>query len=336
MQQLHKDNHYVPQVYLKQWAGEGVIPTYSLLVPHHKVPLWKLHSLKGIAFHQHLYTQMVGGAETDSLERWLDEEFEAPAERAITRAVTDQRLNPDEWEKLVRFAVAQDVRTPARLREFLHRQAQMMPSMLQNTLQDAVEKLAHDKLSVRPGKTSSSIGFPLKISVEDQKDGTATLKAETIVGRAMWHWSLRHLLTSSIEKMPHKGWSILRAASGCFWPTSDNPLIRLNYVDRQRYDFDGGWCVQNGDVLLPLSPTRLLHHCGGRRSFSHGHQLDQVTSSLVRRIIIEHADRYIFSKEEFDIHRIRERTVNLGLYKMERDAWKNWHLEQARAEDALI
>ena len=45
MQQLHKDNHYVPQVYLRQWATKGTIPTYSLLVPHHRVPLWKHHSL---------------------------------------------------------------------------------------------------------------------------------------------------------------------------------------------------------------------------------------------------------------------------------------------------
>lgn len=332
MQQLHKDNHYVPQVYLRQWATKNRIPTYSLLVPHHKVPLWKRHSLKGIAFHQHLYTQIVGGIETDDLERWLDGEFEAPAERAITLAVTDQRLTPDDWKKLVRFAVAQDVRTPARLREFLSRQAQVMPSILGKTLQDAVTKLTHDKLSVHPGKTTSASGLPLKLSVEDQADGTAILKAETVVGRAMWHWSLRHQLTSTIARMPYKGWSILRAAPGCSWPTSDNPLIRLNYIDGQRYDFGGGWGVPNGDVLLPLSPTHVLHRCAGRRPFFRGHQLDRASSNEIRRIIIEHADRYVFASEEFDIHKIRERTVSLELHNAEREAWINWRVEQAKAE----
>ncbi len=30
MQQLRKDNHYVPKLYLKQWAQDGLIPTYRL------------------------------------------------------------------------------------------------------------------------------------------------------------------------------------------------------------------------------------------------------------------------------------------------------------------
>lgn len=332
MQQMHKDNHYVPQLYLKQWAIDGKIPTYSLLVPHHKVPLWKRHSLKGIAFHQHLYTQIVGGTEADDLERWLDREFEAPAEGALTLAVTDQRLTPDDWEMLIRFAFAQDVRTPARLREFLHRQAQTIQSMLDETLHNAVAKLTQDNLSVHPGKTTSASGFPLKISVVDQGGDTATLKAETVVGRAMWHWSMRHMLTSTIKNLPYKGWSILKAAPGCSWPTSDNPLIRLNYIDDQRYNFGGGWGVPNGDLLLPLSPTHLLHRCAGRRPPYRGHHLDVATTQKIKRIIVEHADRYVFANEEFDIREIRERTVSLALHSADREAWASWHAEQSKAE----
>jgi len=119
MEQLRKDNHYVPKLYLKQWADDGQIPTYRLLVPSDKTPLWKPHSLKGIAFHQHLYTYVVGQEETDEFERWLDREFEGPAEQAIHRAVNGHQMSPDHWRRLVRFAVALDVRTPARLREFL-------------------------------------------------------------------------------------------------------------------------------------------------------------------------------------------------------------------------
>lgn len=34
MQQLRVRNHYVPELYLKQWEHEGRISTYRLLVPH--------------------------------------------------------------------------------------------------------------------------------------------------------------------------------------------------------------------------------------------------------------------------------------------------------------
>src|SRR3546814_15501619 len=90
--QLRKDNHYVPQLYLKQWVVNGKIPTYRLLVPNSEASLWKDHSLRGIAFHQHLYTYLAGQEETDEFERWLSQEFEAPAEEAIRLAINDAKI----------------------------------------------------------------------------------------------------------------------------------------------------------------------------------------------------------------------------------------------------
>ena len=38
--QFHRDNHFVPCVYLKGWAGpDGKIATYRVLVPHEKFRL---------------------------------------------------------------------------------------------------------------------------------------------------------------------------------------------------------------------------------------------------------------------------------------------------------
>lgn len=141
IQQLHKDNHYVPKLYLKQWADQGFIPTYRLLVPSENVPLWKKQSLKGIAFHQHLYTYLVGQEETDEFERWLDREFESPAEEAIRRVVQEERMEAEHWRRLVRFAVALNVRTPARLKQFIGRQNEKLLALMDETLQSSVQKL---------------------------------------------------------------------------------------------------------------------------------------------------------------------------------------------------
>ena len=141
MQQLRKDNHYVPKLYLKQWAKDGQVPTYRLLVPSERNPLWKSQSLKGIAFHQHLYTYVVGQKETDEFERWLDCEFEGPAEEAIRRVVQGEQMYPDHWRRLVRFAVALDVRTPARLRVFLQRQNETLPALMDDIVHRSVTRL---------------------------------------------------------------------------------------------------------------------------------------------------------------------------------------------------
>src|SRR5664279_1512349 len=106
---FHRDNHFVPRVYLKHFAAEpGHVFAYRTLVSHPNVPLWKKCSTKSIAYREHLYTRLVSGVESDEVEKWLDREFEAPAEEALRRAVTDSRMYPEDWRALVRFLAAQD------------------------------------------------------------------------------------------------------------------------------------------------------------------------------------------------------------------------------------
>ncbi|QBL44825.1 DUF4238 domain-containing protein [Stenotrophomonas maltophilia] len=337
MQQTHVANHYVPKLYLKQWSASGLIPTYRLLVPNEACPLWKPHSLKGIAYHQHLYTYVTGDATTDEFERWLDREFESPAEEAIDRVVREDRLTSEHWMHLARFAMAQDVRTPARLREFLARQSELMPDLLQRTVQGVVNRLEQDEppVGLHAADRDTSSALPLKVSIDREPDGGGTLKATTLVGRKMWIWSLRHLLTSTIQKLPRTRWTILHAPSNFSWPTTDNPLVRLNFFSPSNYNFGGGWGVQNGDILLPLSPKHLLHTCIGRKPHPRGTTLDANTALLIRRIIIEHADRYVFAKEPGDIHSIRQRIVSPEACRAERETWQRWHHDQSRAEIEL-
>lgn len=186
MKELRKDNHYVPKLYLKQWAKLGEIPTYRLLVPNENVPHWKTQSLKGIAYHQHLYTYLAGREETDEFERWLDTEFESPAEEAIRRVCNEERLSPRHWKSLVRFAVAQDVRTPASLRKFIQVQNATLENLMNETMQKSINKMEE---AVRNNETlpqctiDNDILSLFNISITKQPDGSGHARAETIIGR---------------------------------------------------------------------------------------------------------------------------------------------------------
>ncbi|MFK4135305.1 DUF4238 domain-containing protein [Pseudomonas luteola] len=338
MHQLRKDNHYVPKLYLRQWAHDGLIPTYRLLVPNENVPLWKKQSLKGIAFHQHLYTYLAGQEETDEFERWLDSEFESPAEEAIRRVVQEDRMSPEHWRKLIRFAVALDVRTPARLRQFILRQNKSLPALMESSIRSSIQYLetAVRRSELIPGPTDESDTLPIfKISIEPIADGGGQVKAETTVGRRLWIWQMKHLLTKMLGRLPAHRWTVLHAPVGMSWPTSDNPLIRLNFWDSKDYNFGGGWGVKNGDILLPLSPRHLLYTCIGNKVWPRGTTPDAKTVQLMRRIIIEHADRYVFSSEPGDVHLIRPRLVCPSTYKKEQAFWQRWHHEQCQAEKEL-
>jgi hypothetical protein len=338
MSHLHKKNHYVPQLYLKQWATNGKIPTYRLLVPDEKVPLWKSHSLGGIAYHRHLYTYMASQGETDEIEQWLNQKFETPAEEAIRLAVNNERMSPEHWKTLVRFAFAQDVRTPANLMAFLVQQQNSMPSLMNKTLENTVKRLEEGTgVEVEFAEKNVPIfaDLPIKTTITPTSDGDGIVEVKANVGRQLWLWQIRHFLTNTIEKISHRRWTILRAPSGISWPTSDNPLIKLIYKNENDYNFDGGWGIPKCDILLPLGPTHLLHNSIDNRSWRRGTVIDTRTAKLFRKIIIEHAHRYIFDKTESDVHLIRPRDVSLEKYEMERDAWENWHREQSEAEAAL-
>ncbi|MCU9949258.1 DUF4238 domain-containing protein [Pseudomonas sp. PDM13] len=338
MQQLRKDNHYVPKLYLKQWAHEGLISTYRLLVQSENVPLWREQSLKGIAFHQHLYTYLAGQEETDEFERWLDSEFESPAAEAIRRVVQEDRMSPEHWRRLVRFAVALDVRTPARLRQFIKRQNETLPALMDAAVQSSVRKLEAAVSRNEPIPNHSDEGDALsifKVSIEELPDGGGQVRAETIVGRRLWIWQMRHLLSKTLGRLPAHKWTILHAPDGMSWPTSDNPLIRLNFRDSRNYDFGGGWGVKNGDIMLPLSPKHLLYTCIGNKVWPRGTVVDIRTAQLMRKIIIEHADRYVFADKPSDIHLIRPRLVCPETYKNEQASWLQWNQEQCQAEREL-
>lgn len=254
MHQLRKDNHYVPKLYLRQWAQDGFIPTYRLLVPNERVPLWKKQSLKGIAFHQHLYTYLSGQEETDEFERWLDSEFESPAEEAIRRVVQEDRMSPEHWRRLIRFAVALDVRTPARLRQFIRRQNESLPALMESTMRNSIRKLEglvkrNEPIPFSPDESDTFSIF--KISIEATEDGGGQARAQTIVGRRLWIWQMRHLLSKTLGRLPAHRWTILHAPAGMSWPTSDDPLIRLNFQDSRNYDFGGGWGSRTATYCSP-------------------------------------------------------------------------------------
>jgi Protein of unknown function (DUF4238) len=92
---FQRDNHYVARLYLKRFAvSPGAVWTYRILVAHSRVPVWKEKAIKGVAYQRHLYTRMALGVESDEIQKWLNAEFETPAEDALRKATADMRLSP--------------------------------------------------------------------------------------------------------------------------------------------------------------------------------------------------------------------------------------------------
>jgi hypothetical protein len=339
---MHRDNHYVPRSYLKRWTRDGLkVSTYQLLVAHAQTPAWRERSTRGIAYHEHLYTKLAAFGETDEIERWLDSEFEAPAEEAIDKVVRGQRLVSSDWKRLVRFFAVQDVRTPARLIENLRRWSNTFPDLVQTTLAGSVarlETMSRVERTALAGKAPTHEGFPTRVIVERDPNGpNGRLTAEVVLGRGMWLWSMQHLLANTLSVLHNHHWTILAPPDGLTWFTSDDPVLKVNFNSKTDYTFDGGWGRAGTDLLLPLGPQHLLFTQVGKPVPRRGTRLDVETATIIRKLIAKHAHRYIFSsaRDSF-VEQVRPRMVDAQALKQEAREWKRWHIEQSSAEQNLI
>jgi len=337
-----RDNHYVPDSYLKRWAGgDGKVWAYRILVSHANERLWKSYSSKSIGYQKHLYTRMVAGGESDAIENWFESEFETPVSSVFQRVVADEVLSAEDWRLLIRFLAAQDVRTPANLIERLRQWGEVLPKLMDESLARSVRKLKKAKRTGIPLSMASPIEdldqFPARTLIRpSENEKEAVVQVEATIGRSLWLWSVKHLLTSTLNALHKHNWTILRSPPGIEWLTSDNPVVRLNYQTADVFDFKGGWDRLGTVIFMPLSPTHLLYTQVGSEP------LKERTASLflaaqIQRFTIEHAHRYVFGRSaDRQVALWRPRTVNRDAVHAEAEQWRNWHPEQSEAELEML
>jgi hypothetical protein len=331
MGELHIKNHFVPESYLKRWEdSDQKICFYRTLVSHDNVPVWDKCSVAAIAYHSHLYTQMVSGEESDELEKWFDSKYETPANEVLEKAVSNQRLTANDWHILINFLAAQDVRTPARLYEHLRRTKESLPQILENTLKELKEKLECGKkieVAKHKGTVQNIPLLPMKVTTESisgEKGGV--IKAETYVGRGTWLFSIRHLLENTSKILLKHKWTIVKPAKGFKWFTSDNPVVKLNFTDPQNYDLKGGWGKKKGNIIFPIGPEHAMFVQIGDKPMQKGTRLSVDQTIFFRKIIAENANRIIFA-DSFDneIEKILPRSVDSIQFNKEQTELEKWH-----------
>ena len=325
-------------MYLKRFASRpGWIYRYDILVPNENCPIWVEKPIDRVASASDLYTSIEDGTEVDSHEKWLNDEYETPAEEAIERAVTERTMTKEHWYRLIRFIAAQDVRTPARLQEELMRWRADGPAIMQTTLKDSVAQFKALKDSGRivgepRGKVEA--GFPLRVLIRPSSDeGMAEVKVETVAGRSLWLWGQRHVLKGIAEHLHQHEWTILRPPDGIRWLTTDNPVIRLNFQNERKYDFKGGWGSLGTEIFMPLDSEHMVYTRIGQKRPARGTVLDLKAARLFDKFVREHAFRHIFSPtEDPSVLQMRPRHVDLEAYRHEKAQWSKWAEEQAQAE----
>lgn len=334
-QDITHNNHYVPRFYLKNWSEDGkTIYTYSLLVSDKNVPYWRKESIRHVAVWHDLYTRKIEQREIDDFEEWFDREFEAPAKPVFDKLLKNEQITKAESIIISRFVAAQHIRTPSRLNSMLAWGRDKIPDIFQDVLNKLNEKLASGSFEreVKPITEETEL-LPIKVSL-DREQSLACV--ESIVGKSMYLYFVKHLLTKTVEHMYNHRWYVVQVVDGISFPTTDDPVICLNFRSETDYDFKGGWGRKHGNIIMPLSPDKLLFTQIGDNGTFDSLNNSPYWSSLFRKMIIQHAHRFVFAdKPQRGMLAVNPRMVNKVLYDEERKAMETWHEENMFAEESL-
>lgn len=333
-QNITKDNHYVPQLYLRNWSADGTkLCVYQTLVPDRRVRLWVYRSIEYSAFHQHLYTTSVNGEPRDEYERWFNSTFETPAQPVIEKVINGNHLNQKDYEILIKFLAVQMLRTPRWYDYFVKTSTRVFQDVSQKTVDSLEETLRKGNPLPSVDSDSGHNSFQIHLrKLADLNSETLLYQAELFIGQRAWLSEVKNLLPKIISLFMKYSWCILNAPDDCFFPTSDDPVVCMGYRNSNEFWFEGVGIGQDyADIFMPLSPKHLLFTEVGRKNESW--ELNRDWFKFFHDMIIRHSNRYVYSLAKIkNMLVLRPRTVNRELFLSEQEYWKNWLKSQQQAE----
>ena len=141
MNNISRNNHFVPQMYLDAWKNENnKVWTYDLLVPNENCNLWNERTTKSIASQQNFYIMLKDNEEADDIEKYLNEKFEMPASKPLKKAIKGEELSDDEWKAIINYIGCQIVRTPA----FVSKMLNISKNKLKDTFQQTISEIGKE------------------------------------------------------------------------------------------------------------------------------------------------------------------------------------------------
>ncbi|MBO0466844.1 DUF4238 domain-containing protein [Enterococcus plantarum] len=326
MEKLKIKNHYVPKVYLKQWATGNKLYEYRLLVSHEKVPKWNKVSISNTATVNYLYLYLDDGELNDEMENYFSEEFEMRYGSLIEKVNSYEFLNSVDFEYISKLVVGQFIRT---LSGYYWSQ-----SIIQKTFPEIVEELSRkiDKeLTMKGSLPKREVGkidklLPLKLEMLEDEEKNNFLKVETYAGKSSWLMCMKHLLGTTYKSLITVSWRIYDAPNNFYWTTSDDPVILLNYYGKDDYDFNGGFGNIGTEIIFPLSPNKLLYTKIGDEFEEFYVKASYSTANLFQKIIVEHAFSKVYSLEKSKIvTKMRKRIVDETKYRSVDQSLKDFH-----------
>ena len=297
MANITHNNHYLSQMYLKNFSYDGKnIYVYNLLVPNSKCPLWESKCIKNFGSIKDIYTTFDGEEYHDELEKMFASDIESPAKKSLDKAVNGEILNEEDNENLSKFIALHIVRSPAVFTELMEYANEMLPLLVNSSFDE-------DKIKVY--KKFNDIDLPFKETDEI---------IQFIVGKSIYLKLLKIFNNKCNKLFKNTKFSLVEFDNNVNIPISDNPVVVVSQDAFNRPCYDK-LLINNGSlVFFPVSPNKaLLGVVGSMRDMSSSFNFEE--GNIFKKMVLENPCGYFISKEkDSEIVHLCQREVNQKLF----------------------
>lgn len=335
---MKKNNHYVPQTYLKQWATNKSIYEYRLLVPHKRYPQWKKVSISKTSSVNALYLYIYEGKMTDEMEDFFSTEFEMQYNDFISKVNSYAIWDEKDKEYVSKLIISQYIRTLAgykRIKKTIINNFDEMIENLSTSIQNECNQASTLKLH-NQSEIEYNKFIPLKIDFSEKINDVVGVNINSIVGKSSWLFALKYHLNSTYKVLESVSWCVYDAPNNFSWVTSDDPVILLNYFDNNNYNFNGGLKVNNVNIIFPLTPKKLLFATIGKQTILY-QKADYVFAEKIQKFIVENAYSKVYSNHTLKkIKKLRKREVDEIKFNTFNKSLQNFHNNYIQNELPLL
>lgn len=330
-----RDNHYVPQAYLRQWSNNGnTIWTYDTIVWDKRQRVWVSKGVKSVAHWLDFYTQVCeDGTIDDSIEVLFGDSYELKASNILKKVRENESLTSEDMSALVDFAILQMIRTPA---AYLNNRTAMELAFFSAASKTANKFLELERdpnfnenaSALVKALLPNSPPFPQwEFSITlDECTGDYTYSMP--MGRRNYLASMGYIFNGKIGKRIRSyRWNVIEMPEGTMLPTCDNPFVRadLRSLDRSKeVHHDLPQCT---NCFMPLTPKHLLcADSDADRPIAVRLAEDDELLELVNELIVLNAYRYVYDcKRSSWIEKLRPRRVDPEYCSKMLDVMRRWN-----------
>lgn len=344
MKQHGRDNHYVPQFYLKRWSTNGhSVLDYRTIISHPNEPAWKRSSIKHSAYWRDLYTQHNQKDINTEIEDFFADVIEAPSWPVFRKLDNAEALSAGDVNILVNLLIAQLFRTPHAMLYEAQINRQIFEKTVINSYAKVERDLNHGSINLDeigrisgPLNNSPFPSMPLKFVLDNEKN---EILVSMSVGRQSFLSAFDNLYNGTVGmSLRSYPWKVVTVPIGVELPTSDNPVVVFGISSSDdRLNFRVGIGMPNTIILFPLDTRRALFTQVGIPP----HRLlafepDSYYSNLFIKAIVLNADQHVYAKKKLPcVEMIRPREINPEKIENLNRTRQDWNEIQVNVDERI-